>query len=43
MEAVALDDVGPDAADSEVHVGQTPGRVVGLLTVDGTSGTTAKP
>ncbi len=34
VEAVALGDVGADAADGEVHVGQAPGRVVGLLAVD---------
>src|ERR1035437_8452391 len=34
VEAVAPGDVGADAADGEVHVGQTPGGVVGLLAVD---------
>ena len=34
VEAVALSDVGPDPADGQVHVGQAPGGVVGLLAVD---------
>src|SRR5438045_1396399 len=35
VEGVAVGDLRVDAADGEVHLGQPPGGVVGLLTVDG--------
>ena len=34
VEGVAVGDLGVDAADGEVHLGEAPGRVVGLLAVD---------
>ena len=34
VERVAVRDLGVDPADGEVHLGQAPGRVVGLLAVD---------
>ena len=34
VEGVAVGDLGVDAADREVHLGEAPGRVVGLLAVD---------
>jgi hypothetical protein len=34
VERVAVADLGVDPADGEVHLGQPPGRVVGLLPVD---------
>ena len=34
VEGVAVGDLGVDAADGEVHLGQAPGRVVRLLAVD---------
>ena len=35
VEGVAMGDLRVDAADGEVHLGQPPGGVVGLLAVDG--------
>ena len=35
VEGVAVAEVGVDAADGQVHLGQPPGGVVGLLAVDG--------
>ena len=34
VEGVGVRDLGVDAADGEVHLGQPPGGVVGLLAVD---------
>jgi len=34
VEGVAVGDLGVDAADREVHLGQAPGGVVGLLAID---------
>ena len=38
VEAVAVGDLALDAADGQVHLGQSPGGVVGLLAVDGDVG-----
>jgi hypothetical protein len=35
MKRIAMADLRVDAANREVHLGQTPGRVVRLLAVDG--------